>query len=298
MRTRASNTVNKSTLVRKSRGTSPSKSARGRRPTVPVYIVSAASHGRADAWAAARAGTHRLRTPKALREAFNAAHRDAVWVAPNSASLAPLAAEAPSPDGEQRLLVLDEMKEVTHHLFSALFRYVVTTSNLLKLLEFDELIDVLTSPDRNNLFIGGAVDEDGEAVLLYRGNVEPLVVPLSWFVNESSPSRANPKAFSVDDYGQTIRLGTFEAAADAILYEFDPAFRKAAKRRALQEDPSLGAAIRRLRLQRGLSRRDFSGVTEKAIARLERNEVSRPRRKTLEAVASTLGVPVEELESY
>lgn len=269
----------------------------GGRSSVPVYIVSAAANGLAETRTAAP-GTRRLRTRQALLDAFNAAHRDAIWVAPNSESLAPLAAEAPSPVGEQRLLVLDEMKEVTHHLFSAFFRYVVTTSNRLKLLGFDELIEVLTSPDRSNLFIGGAVDEEGEAVLLYRGNVEPLVVPLSWFVNESSPSRANPKAFSVDDFGQTVRLGTFEAAADAILYEFDPEFRKAAKKRALLEDPSFGAAIRRLRLQKGLSRRDFSGVTEKAIARLERNEVSRPRLRTLEAVASTLGVPVEELREY
>jgi hypothetical protein len=252
----------------------------------------------ANARAATWPGTRRLRTPQALLEAFNAAHRDAVWVVPNSESLAPLAAEAPSPVGEQRLLVLDEMKGVTHHLFSAFFRYVVTTSNRLKLLEFDELIEVLTSPDRHNLFIGGAVDEDGEAVLLYRGNVEPLVVPLSWFLNDSSSAKANPKAFSVADFGQTIRLGTFEAAADAILYEFDQEFRRAAKKRALREDPSLGAAIRRLRLQKGLSRRDFPGITEKAIARLERNEVDQPRRKTLEAVASTLGVPVEELKSY
>lgn len=243
-------------------------------------------------------GALRLRTRLALLDAFNAANRDAVWVAPNSESLTPLAAEAPSPAGEQRLLVLHEMKEVTHHLFSALFRYVVTASNRLKLLDFEELIEVLTSPNRNNLFIGGAVDEDRQAVLLYRGNVEPLVVPLSWFVNDSSPSKANPKAFSVVDFGQTIRLGTFEAAADAILYEFDPAFRKSAKKRALQEDPTLGAAIRRLRLQKGLSRCDFPGLTEKAIARLERNEISRPRLTTLEVVASTLGVSVGDLASY
>jgi len=293
MRATTSNSVSGNTRDRKSRAKPAAKPARGGRLTVPVYVVTAAN-----ARAATRPGTRRLRTPQALLEAFNAAHRDAVWVVPNSESLAPLAAEAPSPVGEQRLLVLDEMKEVTHHLFSAFFRYVVTTSNRLKLLEFDELIEVLTSPDRHNLFIGGAVDEDREAVLLYRGNVEPLVVPLSWFANGSSPAKANPKAFSVADFGQTIRLGTFEAAADAILYEFDPDFRRAAKKRALREDPSLGAAIRRLRLQKGLSRRDFPGITEKAIARLERNEVSRPRPRTLEAVASTLGVSVEELNSY
>lgn len=241
---------------------------------------------------------YRIRGKRALVDQFKAANRQAVWVAPTSESLAPLVREAPAARGEQRLVVLGEMHEVTHHLLSALFRYVVTATDRLRILEFNELMEVLVSPRRKDLFIGGAVDGEREVVLLYRGNVEPLVVPLAWFTNRSSNATADPDAFEVTNFGQTVKLGAFEASTDAILYEFDPEYRREVRKRALDEDPSLGAAIRRLRLQKGLSRRDFPGLTEKAIARIERNEISRPRARTLELMASTLGVSVAELATY
>jgi hypothetical protein len=58
-----------------------------------------------------------------------------------------------------------------------------------------------------------------------------------------------------------VRLDAYEAATDAILYEFDEAYRRRAKRRRLVQDRSLGGALRRLRLQKGLRRADFPGIT-------------------------------------
>jgi transcriptional regulator with XRE-family HTH domain len=67
---------------------------------------------------------------------------------------------------------------------------------------------------------------------------------------------------------------------------------------ALNEDLSLGASIRRLRWQHGLSREDSPGLSAKAIARIERSEIGKPHSKTLVAIAHVLGVPVGQLDSY
>jgi Predicted transcriptional regulators len=263
-----------------------------------LYIVSAPGHRLPSARVAEKGAVYRIRGKQALVDEFKAANRQAVWVAPNLESLAPLVREAPIARGEQRLVVLGEMQEVTHHLLSALFRYVVSATDHFRLLELDELMEVLSSPGREDLFIGGAVDKERGAVLLYRGSVEPLVVPLVWFRNKSSKATADPDSFEVTDFGQTVKLGAFEASADAILYEFDPEYRRRARKRAIYEGSSFGASVRRLRLQKGLSRRDFPGVTEKEIARIERNEITRPHARTLEILASSLGVPVAQLTTY
>jgi hypothetical protein len=135
-------------------------------------------------------------------------------------------------------------------------------------------------------------------VLLYRGTLEPLVVPLRWFTNLASRAQMDPADLRVIDHGQTVRLGTFEASADAILYEFDALYRRAAKKRLLHNDSSLGASIRRLRLQRGLSREEFPGLSAKAIARVERNEIARPRSGTLAIIARVLKVSPDSLRAY
>ena len=63
----------------------------------------------------------------------------------------------------------------------ALFRYVVSVDEGVRLLSIGELAEVLSSANRADLFIGAAVARADAAVILYRGNLEPLVVPLSWF---------------------------------------------------------------------------------------------------------------------
>jgi len=126
-----------------------------------------------------------------------------------------------------------------------------------------------------------------------------LVVPLAWFVGQSSSSpKADPQKFQVSDFGQTVKLGEFEAASDAILYEFDSDFRRRRKKELLKEDKSLGASIRRLRLQKNLRRDDFPGISAKTIARIERNEIGAPQAQTLAVIASRLDVKESDLGSY
>lgn len=299
MRVKTSSTPGRKSHVKKRSGVpthKPLEAARGE--SARLYIVSTPGHRLPPARVAKKNAVYRIRGKQALVDEFKAAKKQAVWVAPNLESLAHLVREAPAARGEQRLVVLGGMREIPHYLLSALFRYVVTATDQFRLLELDELMEVLTSPGREDLIIGGAVDRERGAVLLYRGSVEPLIVPLAWFRNKSSEAVADPDQFEVTDFGQTVKLGAFEASADAILYEFDPEYRRRVRKRALYEDSSFGASVRRLRLQKGLSRRDFPGVTEKEIARIERNEISRPHARTLEILASSLGVPVEELATY
>ena len=242
--------------------------------------------------------TYRVSSKRDLAEQYHTASPQSVWVASTTDSLAALVMQSAVQSSDKRLLILDGAPDVALQLYGAYFRYVVAASDALRLPDFGELTMVLSAPNRRDLFIGAVFDAQSSAVLLYRGTLEPLVVPSRWFANRASGAVVDPSDLRVIDHGQTVRLGRFEASSDAILYEFDIAYRRAAKKRALSEDASLGASIRRLRLQRGLSREDFPGLSAKAIARVERSEIAKPHTKTLTTIASTLGVPVAHLGSY
>jgi hypothetical protein len=239
-----------------------------------------------------------LRSQDEVREAFETHWRHALWIAPTASSMQRLAAALRgSRKGDQRLLVLGRIEGARRELLHALFRFVVVLEEGVKLLSHDEIAEVLASPHRDDLFIGGAVDAADRVLVLYRGNLESLVVPLAWFARPGGP-RADADDFEVTDFGQTVRLGPFEAAADAILYEFDPEARRRAKQRSIAKDASFGGALRRLRLQRGLRRTEFDGISAKEIARIERGEVAKPHAETLERLAALLGVKPEEIDTY
>ena len=93
-------------------------------------------------------------------------------------------------------------------------------------------------------------------------------------------------------------MGHFEAAFEAVLYEKDAAVRRRIRDRMHKADRSLGGSIWRLRTTRGVRRDEFGALNEKTIARIERGEVAKPQRATLDAIASRLGVSVKELATY
>lgn len=162
----------------------------------------------------------------------------------------------------------------------------------------DELLEVLCDQARQDLLIGGVVDAEALTVVLLRGNLEPLVVPLGWFTRRPGGPTPDPDDLEIIDGGQTIRLGKYEAAADALLYEVDADYRKRARQRELSRDDSFGGSLKRLRLLRGLKRADFDGVSAKEIARLERGEISKPHDKTIQLLAHRLGVSPDEIATY
>jgi DNA-binding Xre family transcriptional regulator len=163
----------------------------------------------------------------------------------------------------------------------------------------DELAEALLASNPADLFIGGSVDTRNGSVTLWRANLEPLTVPFSAFEKSGDGSTPDFSRFAVADFGQTVRLGAYEAAADAILYEFDPEYRRRIGKERQQSERSFGASVRRLRKQRGLRREDFQpDVTAKTIARIEQGKVARIHRKTLAALAQRLQVKPDEIETY
>lgn len=238
-----------------------------------------------------------LTTADAVREAFCRSRRG-MWLAPRAASLALLVQASEGHDTWHRLLVLDEPSTARRELLSTLFRVVVAPGNGVRLLAVEEIAEVLADKHPERFFIGGVVDAEDKALVLYRGSLERVVVPFSWF--RTAPRGAKPDFgdFEVIDGGQTVRLGKYEAAADAILYESDPSARARMKNNFVQADKSFGGALRRLRLQRGVRRNDFGGITAKTIARIERGEVGKPHARTLARIAKKLDVKPDDIETF
>ena len=238
----------------------------------------------------------RLKIQKDVQEAM-ANVSQAVYVAYGKGSLDLILESLPSRprNTDLRILVLDSVSNANLSLLHAHFRIVVSQASSLKLLPTEELADVLQADNREDIFIAGRLTSSH--LLLYRGNLEPLTVPRTWFARRPR-AKPNFSRFSLTDYGQTIKLGEYEAAGDAILYEFDEDFRRRAKQRLVEEDRSLGGSIRRLRLQKGLRQSDFPGLSSKEIARIEKGLVSSPHEETLRIIASVTGVSPAALHTY
>ena len=162
-----------------------------------------------------------------------------------------------------------------------------------------ELAEVLEAEHRSDLFIGGSVNHVTETITFWRGDLKPLTVPFSTFEKSGDGTEPDFHQFSVSDGGQKVRLGAYEAAVDAILYEYDPVYRRRLSKKRLQEDRSFGASLRRLRKQRGLRREDFEPeVSAKTIARIEQGQVKRIRKKTLDVLAARLAVHPDEIATF
>jgi hypothetical protein len=219
--------------------------------------------------------------------------RKGKWILKHARSV-DLFSRLSSRDTFHRLLVLEPLSVPRRALLAAFFRSVLAPGEGITLLSPEELAEVMESDNPRELFIGGTVDIEDGRLVLFRGNLETLVVPLAWFRASKSRPRPDPSRLRIDDSGQTVCLGDYEAAADAILYEFDARRRMKARERASED--SLGASIRRLRLQRGLGQGDFDEISAKTISRIESGTSERPHESTLESIAARLDVAREEVE--
>jgi DNA-binding Xre family transcriptional regulator len=179
-----------------------------------------------------------------------------------------------------------------------LFSPFVWSTSGFRFLPLDELAEVLADERHADLFIGGYADPHTETLTLVRGDLRRLSVPVSIFNSSGMGEKPDPFHLSFADCGNTVQLGDYEVAADAILYEADPDYRRRllAKKRA--EDKTFGACLRRLRMQRGLRQSDFGDVSAKTITRIERGETEAPHGRTLATIAARLGVEPNEILSY
>lgn len=220
-----------------------------------------------------------------------------VWILAGATNLSPASLSALSRKIERRLLVLGSENRQRALWLSTWFRHIIG-KDCVVLPESKILKTILSVPNRDDLIVGAAYDHGARTVIVYRGNLEPILIPIDWFELTPRGPVPDPGDLAIADYGQTLRLGNYEAATSAILYEFDAEFRRRAKENLIERDDSLGGSIRRLRLQRSMAQSDFPGVATKTLARIESNEVTNPHRSTLAKIARRLGVHVDDIASY
>ncbi len=197
------------------------------------------------------------------------------------------------------LLMLEATKTQMLPTLEQLFGRVIGATKQFKRLPLDELTTVLnaSAADRRDVFIGGVVCAEIGSLVLVRGNLEPVVVPLSMF-RPSGSAKPDFGKFELGDYGRTLRFGEYEATADIVLWEIDQDYRKRLKAVERVHAKGFGPSLRRLRKQRGLSQSEFPNVARKTISRIERGEVEKPHGTTLNRIAKALGVAPEEIETY
>jgi hypothetical protein len=196
----------------------------------------------------------------------------------------------------RQLLVMKALNAVRRMLLQSVFQRVVSVEGI-RLLAEDILAEVMSDDDAQDRFIGAAVDQEDQVVILVRGNLELLVEPFSAFPIRPTYPKPDFGDVEVTDYGQTVRLGEYEAAVSAILYERDAAYRKRYKANLVECDDSWGGSLRRLRKQREVRLSDFPGLDAKTVSRLEKNEHT-PQKETLAIICERLGVTAEEIPTY
>lgn len=246
----------------------------------------------------ARLDAENLSSRTRIRDSLVHASKDTLWISFEKALTEALLKSVKWPSPSLGAVLLLHRPDVeTLPALRDCFREVVFSLND-GFLSPEELGEVLVAENRANLFIGGIVNSSSKTITLWRGNLSSLTVPFSAFEPSGKGTKADFGKFAITDYGHTIKLGDYEAASDAILYEFDPECRREQAKQRLASEKSLGASLRRLRKQRRLRREDFAPLSPKTIARIEQGKVDRVHKSTLSTIAKKLGVKPEDIEDY
>ena len=262
-------------------------------------------------WSNAFAGLRRVVSTESksrtdLLDAVRCADTRTVWITQRSATVGRLIAtvsEHTASSGQVprmgKLLALGEPRQESLQVLRGYFRPIIGGAASFKTLPPHELAEALTAPadKARDLFIGGLVDDWSQTLALVRGDFRPLAVPFSLFPR-SRAAKPDFSRFAIGDYGQTLRFGGCEAAADFVLYALDPDFRRRSNARRVQFDKGFGPSLRRLRTLRKLGRDAFDGLAPKTIARIETGQVKRPHGKTLRLICETLGIEADQIETY
>ena len=232
--------------------------------------------------------------------------RDGVHVLADAVAKSPFKVRSPSgrkassssPAGSYgRLFAQKSGRQPDLAVLGGMLDRVVVPVPKTRMLAGEELAFVLTSPParRADRFIAGVADPDREVLILTRGNMQSLVVPFSFF-RPSPTSEPRFDRLAITDYGQTVKLGDYEAAADTILYFHDPEFRVRTKREEKLDD-HFGASVRRLRLRRGLASNDLTGISKDRLLQIEAGDLE-PDTRTRNRIAKALQVDPAAIETY
>jgi hypothetical protein len=196
-----------------------------------------------------------------------------------------------------RLLTMEPPRSSSVPALQGVFAQVIGVGGY-RWLPIEELLTAITGKNAGDRFIGGAADLESRTLALVRGDYQTVVVPFSLFKQTADGTKPEFGTLSFADYGHTVVLGDYEAAADAILYEIDEGFRRRLNKQRQKSEKSFGASLRRLRIQKRVRREDFSPLASKTIARIERNEIGKPHGRSLNIIAQRLGVSASEIETY
>lgn len=161
----------------------------------------------------------------------------------------------------------------------------------------EQISEIIQNKNAANYVIGGQIDKMTHSVTLIRGDLSKLGVPFSTFRPSGAHVKPDFTKFSIEDSGQTLKFGEYESSVDAVLYEFDPLYRRKRKIELAKKEKRFGASLRRLRILKSLKQSDFQGINEREIGRIERGDV-KPRQSTIEKIAKQLKVSAEEIETY
>lgn len=230
---------------------------------------------------------------------------EAVWLSRNSSGLINALKGHSSQISERqgrirslsRLFLLGDVKAEMRAALDSIFKDVIVAPASTTL-SIEELIEVFHSSHSGNFVVSGSVDRTVGVLSLIRGNMEKLMVPISAFKRSADGVEPDFNDFSIVDSGQTLKFGEYEASVDSVLYEFDPKFRRLEKAARAKKDRTFGACLRRLRLQRGLRQTDFPNLDAREIGRIERGEVKKPRKSTIEILARVLKVEPNEIVTF
>jgi hypothetical protein len=90
-------------------------------------------------------------------------------------------------------------------------------------LPIEQLQEVLSLPEekRKHLIIQTLTDFKEQIIICVRGNFEPIKVSFSFFTPSGDGTAPNFSDVRPDDYGHTVVLGSYEAATDAILSDWE-----------------------------------------------------------------------------
>lgn len=247
---------------------------------------------------ARRVTRRRLRSRRQIVAALTGAGAGDVWVlpAPENAAAVVSAMRDASP-GVRRARVVSYQRPgpLMAQIIESGFDRVLLGAGAM--IPFEDLVEVLDTPRPADFAVGAEWDATTDAIAVWRGDLSVLVFPMTAFPPRGGVE-PDPARLSIEDCGQTLRMGEYEASVDALLFERDPEYRRQAKKRMIAQQRGLGPSVRRLRLMRGVARDDFPGVDAKTIARIERGEVERPQASTLAVIAKRLGVAADDLESF
>lgn len=84
----------------------------------------------------------------------------------------------------------------------------------------EQILEILALPkeERCRLFIGVTIQ--GDRLVCVRGSLEVITVPLSVFQTSGDGTVPDFNDVRMDDYGNTVCFGKYEAAVDAIMVDY------------------------------------------------------------------------------